>query len=268
MKTLYVSDLDGTLLNKSGQISAYTCRTLNRMIEKGLLFSYATARSHITSSKVTEGLRIKIPVITYNGVEILQNESWDVLQRNTFGEEKNEILNILLSYGVYPLIHTFINGEEKFSYIPEKSNGAMKKHLSSRKGDVRDHPVTSARELGEGDIFYFSCIGEGEKLSPLYAQLKDRYHCIFQQDVYSGEPWLEIIPEKVSKAQAVLCLKKIVGADRLVVFGDGLNDREMFAAADEAYAVSNAAEELIEKAAGVIGSNEEDGVARWLELHY
>ena len=38
----------------------------------------------------------------------------------------------------------------------------------------------------------------------------------------------------------------------------------MFKAADEAYAVANAAEELKQAATGIIGSNEEDGVADWL----
>ena len=52
--------------------------------------------------------------------------------------------------------------------------------------------------------------------------------------------------------------------DYVVAFGDGKNDLEMFAFADEAYAMANAVEELKAIATGVIGSNDEDGVARWL----
>ena len=48
-------------------------------------------------------------------------------------------------------------------------------------------------------------------------------------------------------------------------FGDGKNDISMFRAADECYAVANAVEELKEIATGVILSNNEDGVAKWLE---
>ena len=43
MKTLYISDLDGTLLNPNAELSAYTKDTLNRMIADGLCFSVATA---------------------------------------------------------------------------------------------------------------------------------------------------------------------------------------------------------------------------------
>lgn len=53
----------------------------------------------------------------------------------------------------------------------------------------------------------------------------------------------------------------------MVVFGDGENDVDLFEAADEAYAVANAADVLKAVATGVIGANDEDGVARWLDAH-
>ena len=44
MKILYVSDLDGTLLRSNEQLSEYTAQTINRLVDNGLIFSYATAR--------------------------------------------------------------------------------------------------------------------------------------------------------------------------------------------------------------------------------
>ena len=41
MKTLYVSDLDGTLLRSDETVSDFTVHTINALVEKGLLFSYA-----------------------------------------------------------------------------------------------------------------------------------------------------------------------------------------------------------------------------------
>jgi len=86
-------------------------------------------------------------------------------------------------------------------------------------------------------------------------------------DLYSGEPWLEILPTNTSKAHAIRQLKEKLGYDKLVVFGDGKNDMEMFELADEAYAVANAVPELKAIATAVIGGNNEDGVAKWLEEH-
>ena len=44
-KTLYVSDLDGTLLDRRDRLPGYTVRTLNALLQKGMLFTFATARS-------------------------------------------------------------------------------------------------------------------------------------------------------------------------------------------------------------------------------
>jgi hydroxymethylpyrimidine pyrophosphatase-like HAD family hydrolase len=44
-KTLCISDLDGTLLNKNAELSEYTADALNDLIAKGLRFSVATART-------------------------------------------------------------------------------------------------------------------------------------------------------------------------------------------------------------------------------
>ena len=72
------------------------------------------------------------------------------------------------------------------------------------------------------------------------------------------------MPARASKAHAIQKLKAIWGCSRVVSFGDAVNDLPMFALSDECYAVANAVEELKAAATGVIGSNEDDGVARWL----
>jgi hydroxymethylpyrimidine pyrophosphatase-like HAD family hydrolase len=75
------------------------------------------------------------------------------------------------------------------------------------------------------------------------------------------------MPLAASKSNAIRQLKAMLGCDRLVVFGDGKNDIDMFQLADESYAVENAAPELKAIATGVIGSNNDDSVAHWLLEH-
>lgn len=182
MKVLYVSDLDGTLLRSDAKTSEYTNQVINQLTEKGMLFSYATARSYLTAAKATEGLSAKIPIITYNGAVILQNNTYEILSKNTFRrEEKEEILNELLRHGVYPIVYAYLCGKEKFSYLVSKCNHATMEFLSTRKGDIRDNPVVSDHELGFGDIFYFTCIDQYGKLEELYIQWKEKYHCIFSK---------------------------------------------------------------------------------------
>ena len=70
MKTLYVSDLDGTLLRSDQKTSDYTNRVINELVGKGMLFSYATARSYNTSHKVTDGMTARFPLVVYNGAVV------------------------------------------------------------------------------------------------------------------------------------------------------------------------------------------------------
>lgn len=42
-KTLYITDLDGTLLRSDKTLSEYTVREINARIERGMLFSAASA---------------------------------------------------------------------------------------------------------------------------------------------------------------------------------------------------------------------------------
>lgn len=164
MKTLYVSDLDGTLLRSDVSTSDYTNRTINRLARQGMLFSYATARSYSTSAKVTRGLDAHIPLIVYNGAMIVDNVTGEILLSNFFGGDAHEVLDGLLAHGVVPIVYAFVDGVERFSYVPARSSRGVLDFVASRRGDRRDNPVNSTEDLYQGDIFYFACIGEEEKL--------------------------------------------------------------------------------------------------------
>lgn len=196
MKTLYVSDLDGTLLRSNETTSEYTNNIINKLTDRGMIFSYATARSLITAKKVTSGLRAEIPLIVYNGAFIVDNLTSEVLAANYFDESVGLVLD-----------------------------------------DLFDSP---------------------EKLKPMYDKYKETFHCVYQKDIYTDEQWLEIMPLEASKANAIKQLQKLLGCDRVVAFGDGRNDIDMFELADESYAVQNADEQLKKYATSVISSNDKE----------
>ncbi len=72
----------------------------------------------------------------------------------------------------------------------------------------------------------------------------------------------------MSKADAVLRLKASTGADRVVAFGDNLNDLPMFGVADLAVAVGNALPDVKDAADVVIDPNYTDSVARFIESDF
>lgn len=270
MKTLYVSDLDGTLLTSAMKISENSLDIINTLIDEGMVFTYATARSISSSSIVAEGLSTKLPIIAYNGAFIVEPDTRKILSKEDFSREQTEVvMDILCRNNISPLVYSFVDGKERVSWMPQEENEGKKSYLNSRKGDKRLRPVFTENELYAGEVFYFTCIGEKEELETVYNTLKDNenYTCTFQPEIYREEYWLEIMPRNATKANAILRLKELLGCDRIVSFGDAINDIPMFNISDECYAVANAVEELKKRATAVIESNNEDGVAKWLIGH-
>jgi HAD superfamily hydrolase (TIGR01484 family) len=235
-----------------------------------MIFSYATARSLVTAAKASNGLNGDIPVIVYNGAFIINSLSKEILLSVFFnGQEISDIKETLTKFGVYPIVYSYIDGVEKFSFYQGYTNTGLEFFLNSRKGDIRRNPVDTIEELYRGRLFNISCIGNEAGLQPAYDTFRhdNRYTAIYQRDIYSHEQWLELLPAKATKASAILRLKDLLRCEKVISFGDGKNDIAMFEVSDECYAVDNAVPELKSIATGVIGANTVDGVARWLLDH-
>jgi len=266
-KTLYLSDLDGTLLNGSQQVTPRSARIIERLTGEGLLFSCATARSRFTSLKVMNGLTPRLPMIVYNGTFIQDCSSGRIMHGHFIdGNSGRQIIEWYVSHGIYPIVYAFVDGKEHFSYVPELSCKALLDFVSTREGDPRLRP-TDTDGLFDGDIFYITAMGREDILTEAdrLFSANPELNCLLYPETYTGDLWLEIMPARASKASAAEHLKHLLGCERMVCFGDGANDIPMFRMADECYAVANAAPELKAIATGIIGSNEEDAVALWLE---
>ena len=268
-QTLFVTDLDGTLMKNDKSISDYTIHTINRLIDCGLHFTYATARSIHSSSRVTSGINVNIPVITKNGTILADPKTKELIEIAKFKRETIEKLRKLLGGDKIDGFVTSIQGEQYFmTYLADSEYSAgFQNYLDEHNGDRRLRAVHDYDRLFSGEDCYITIIGDKEKLDPVYDRVKlsDEWVCVYQKDTYRSEYWLEICPEEATKAYAIKKICELCDCDKIVVFGDSLNDISMFEAADEAYAVENAMCELKDKATGIILSNEEDGVARWLE---
>ena len=67
---LFVTDLDGTLLNSNKEVSEYSVEGLNELIDRGVNFTVATARTPATVVELLEKVNLKLPVALMNGVLI------------------------------------------------------------------------------------------------------------------------------------------------------------------------------------------------------
>lgn len=270
-RTLYVTDLDGTLLGPDKRLSDRSARILRTLINEGVLITCATARSWITVQRLLGDFRFQLPMVLYNGTFIYDSLNDRVLARHELDTATvRSILQACRRHGQPPLVYWLDGTREQVSWVLRVNNAGMKRFWADRPEDPRNAPRGTWEELTVDSVFNIVAIGTKETLERVVEEMgpdareNTTYH--LQRDTYHAEDfYLEIATKHASKAKAVLQLKNLLGATRLVVFGDNLNDLSMFRVADESYAVANAAVEVLEAATEVIDFNSNDGVARWLD---
>ena len=266
-KTLYVSDLDGTLMHKDLKISDFSVKTINALVEKGVAFTYATARSISSAGTITKDLKLNLPVITRNGAVLADNNTGKIIEKALFTEKEVEMLKEMLpELPKTGFVSCYFGDDMKKVFAGSLHTAELQGYLDYYKDDPSVVTVSALSEMFMGNPGYVTIIGNKDETEPLYLRTREYngWECLFQKDVYRDEYWLEIAPRNSTKAKSILKLKEENGFDKLVVFGDSANDITMFKIADEAYAVSNAVDELKALATGIIGSNEEDAVAVYL----
>ena len=267
MKTLYVSDLDGTLLNSDKKVSDYSVETINHAIENGALFTVATARSFVSALDLTKDLNLNAPMVLMNGVFIYDKNESKFLKYQALSKENiSHVIKFLNKCGEHARMFAF-DGERMIVYVPSDYKASCSEDQESkyRQNIVVDNLEDYAYST---PIVSFVLIDAYEKLEPIYKELssENNFYCCFYNDIYHPEVyWLEIYDKSVSKANGVDYVKKYVGADSLTAFGDQINDIEMLHHADNAICVANAAD-IVKKEADIVLtlSNNEDAVANYI----
>lgn len=275
MKTLFVSDLDGTLLGPDRKVSAESARLINEAVSDGAMFSVATARTPATVGPLLDGVKSPLPFIVMTGAAIWSREDNRYVYAAFHREETARRLVALyrehrLSTFVYilgddNLIHIYHLGdmsELERGFMEERLNTLYKKfHILGRDEDELPEKLDK--------VLLFYSMRPTEEVRSVYDEIKDRedLRAVFYHDMYGDEiALMEVFGPEASKANAVRRLADMVGAERIVAYGDNVNDIPILEVADDAVAVDNAVE-LARLAAGrVIGPNCEDSVAKDIKM--
>lgn len=269
-KTLYISDLDGTLLSSNKEVSEYTKDTINTLIDKGVHISVATARSAATALKILDGVNFNVPVVLMNGVaiyDLLQKKyvKLEVIQPDTC----NEIISVFRKHGLTGFMYS-ITDNEQITYFENLCTKPLREFYEERviKYEKAFEKVGDFYEkTTDNNIIYFSFMDCFERLNVIQKELKNYtgVESVLYKDVYTENIWfLEIHSKNASKYNAVRYLREFFGYTKIIGFGDNLNDIPLLEACDEGYAVSNAVAELKERATGIIDDNNSDGVAKYI----
>lgn len=266
---LFVTDLDGTLINSKREVPKRSLEILNKLIEKGVNFTVATARTPATAVEILQNLNLKLPVALMNGVLIYDTKELKYIDIKGIEKETvNKVLDIFKTHNKNPLVYS-VKDNHLWVYHKEFEN-VYEYNFYKERADKKLKTFVKVEEyngsLSDSNVINFVAFDNYEKIKAIAEKIK----CIegitvnYYKDVYEDCYFLEAYSSEASKANGIKYLSKYIEYSKVICFGDNLNDIPMFELANEAYATANATEEIKKIATDVIGSCEDNGVAEFL----
>ena len=269
MKSLYVSDLDGTLFNKKKRISDRSADIINRCIEKGMLFSVATARMPYGCDYRLKDLHMNVPGIVTNGVFLYDFQSEEIISAEAVPvSAAQKVIRAFKDCGMSCFLYTYDSRGISIYYDGKRMEEQTQYYSDRALQKCAEVTFTKKAEemVQKGDPVYLTCTGTEEELKPVCRKLDEiegiKYS--FYLNIYNGMYWLEVFSAHASKKNALKKLMKTTGSEELVVFGDNFNDLSMIEIADRSYAPMNALPEIKKVVDRVLPDCDHDGVAAFL----
>lgn len=266
---LFVTDLDGTLLGNDSKVSPRSVEMLNRAISRGVSFSVATARTPATVAELLKDIDLRLPLVVMTGSALWDPATGKYLDTRFHREEDvRQLIEIYRNHNLPTFIYTMRRNkihiyhvgplsEAERVFIEERRNNPFKEFHIPENGE-------SELPRNLDNVMLLFAIQPTEKAAKAYNDISSvgDINSVFYPDMFNHEvSFIEAFPHDATKAKAIKRLCTLVGKQKIVAFGDNVNDIPMLTAADEAIAVANAVEPLKRIAHRVIGANSEDAVA-------
>ncbi|MFF0814691.1 HAD family hydrolase [Rhodococcus sp. NPDC003318] len=261
---LLASDLDGTLLRSDRTVSARTARAMAAARDAGVEVVWATARARHSVDELARSCGFRGEAICANGAVTLDLADGTPVITGTVAIEVAEALAAMDRFRCLAPGVVFANvgattfvAEPEYAALCDYADHHRHPHemeLAERLPLVGERMVKIVArhpELASGDLYRLA-VGAGVDGVEL---------------THSGAPYVEMAASGVSKASALerLCAARGLGADEVAVVGDAINDVPMLLWAGTALAPANAVPEVLAIAHRTLPSNDDDGVAAYLE---
>jgi len=247
-----VTDLDKTLLRNGAFISDYTISILRECQQKNIKIVFATARSTQAASRIFEQFMPDI-FVGYGGA--LVTEGKDIIHQIDISADISN-----------NLIKESLNTPEVVSVLAINESVALTSYIGALNDKDSSH-YQYADFLNDYNHRYLkislnaTCQAAIERIAENYPML----------DVlrYTGEDLYRFANREAVKWNALkeVAIHCKINTDDFVAFGDDKNDLEMLARCGIGIAVENAIDEVKAVADYICGSNESDGVGKWIEKH-
>lgn len=270
---MIATDLDGTLLNPEGNISARTLNALHACTERNIPVVMASGRTFEGIRLLAKSAGINAPIISSNGARVDASPYGPTLLEDTLSPAlAREVFDILKQSGLYIECYSgnvIYQAHAELSPFLKDPAGYEEVPAICDEDGYEQHFINDINRMeqeGMNRAYKFAAFcREQERLDEIRRKMAH-----LPVSINSSFPFnIEIMEQGRGKGRAIRFLAEHMGisVDQVMAFGDGTNDREMLAAAGTGVAMANAADELKEIASMIAPSNREDGLAQLIEQY-
>lgn len=263
-----VTDFDGTIYNSKKEISPKTVEVIKKFIEKGGTFCVCTGRmtAGIIPFLHKYGLNTGY-VISYNGAEIANVATGEKVYKNHVSTD-NAVK--VLQYAEKNGFDILVYPNDKVTV--EESNSEKEHYLfmSATKGQVLHSKVSEYmlnNSLTTGKMLFLT----GGKEAVTKQIMSDLPDVIGKEldFVNSNKYHIDLMNSNVNKGSAIQAFAKMMGLDmdKLICFGDAMNDESMLKVAGLSVVVADGDERLKATCDVVTDACDNDGVAKAMQKY-
>lgn len=264
MKKMIMLDLDGTLLNRQGQLSEYTIESIKKM-KDDYTFVIATGRPYHACINFYHQLELDTPLISDNGGYITNpsDQSFPTLKTRIDLAASKKLFRFAKPY----IQSAFFNEENTvytYKYLPRLHEIFHNNDNNFTKVEIPFDDL----DIAPSGIIYLIDVNYMEKFENfLKTELKGKLSYRMWGNDYQHAVY-EIYVNDVSKYTAISYLLKTlnISNENTVAFGDGINDLEMITNVHLGVAMINGRDDIKAVSDDITKySNHEDGVVKYLE---
>jgi 5-amino-6-(5-phospho-D-ribitylamino)uracil phosphatase len=268
---MLVIDIDGTLLNSKGEITAPTLAAVQAAQQAGIIVTLATARRYCNTMQIADELGLDIPLILYDGAMIVRHRQGTILHMQTLRSDiAQEVVDVLARHDIQPVVHPDKGLDEEIWTGPaDFDNLWLDAYFTTFPEMMRRMPYAQLC-TGRADplrVVAFASEETIEGVSPEIAALDCSWTSIKRGNYGSAE--LMVMKAGCSKASGVTALAEHFSLPlrEVMAIGDNNNDIRMLQCAGWGIAMGQAPRAVKAAARAVTASNDEDGVARAIERY-
>ncbi len=268
-------DLDGTLLDSQKRLSDASRAALGRAAAAGMHIVPTTGRFFGMMPQAVRDLPFVRYAITVNGAQVYDRETDRAIVREEIPlATAVELMRLLDRHDVVYDCYRANWGWMGESMQKAAEGYATDAHYLRMIREFR-HPVPDLKEhllatASEGDVQKVMTFARNSPDGGRTVEaIREEAAASFPGLKVTSSTWnnLEFNIASANKGNSLRRFAESLGMSlaNCVAFGDGLNDLSMIEAAGIGVAMSNAHPQVLAAADEVTASNDEDGVARWLD---